>query len=97
MNAMYAPARTSSGEFVFPGLALGTELDLGTFAGAEPRLTQTDLFTYVVYNNPKWDLMTFDIDKGLAQAETRKAGKVIQDDGTAVEQIIQVLVQAKVL
>jgi len=35
--------------------------------------------------------------EGLAQAETRKAGKVIQDDGTAVEQIIQVLVQAKVL
>ena len=35
--------------------------------------------------------------EGLAQAETRKAGKVIQDDGTAVDQIIQVLVQAKVL
>src|SRR5467141_3968271 len=35
--------------------------------------------------------------EGLTQAETRKAGKVIQDDGTAVDQIIQVLVQAKVL
>jgi len=35
--------------------------------------------------------------EGLSQAETRKAGKVIQDDGTAVDQIIQVLVQAKVL
>ena len=35
--------------------------------------------------------------EGLSQAETRKSGKVIQDDGTAVDQIIQVLVQAKVL
>ena len=35
--------------------------------------------------------------EGLAQAETRKAGTIIQDDGTAVDQIIQVLVQAKVL
>jgi electron transfer flavoprotein beta subunit len=35
--------------------------------------------------------------EGLAQAETRKAGVIIQDDGTAVDQIIQVLVQAKVL
>ena len=35
--------------------------------------------------------------EGLSQAETRKAGKVIQDDGTAVDQIIQILVQAKVL
>jgi electron transfer flavoprotein beta subunit len=35
--------------------------------------------------------------EGLSQAETRKAGVIIQDDGTAVDQIIQVLVQAKVL
>ena len=35
--------------------------------------------------------------EGLTDAETRKAGKVIQDDGTAVDQIIQVLAEAKVL
>ena len=69
MKTMYAPTRTSKGEYVFPGMAPGTELELGTFAGAEPRLTQTDLFTYVVYNDPKWDLMTFDLDNGLALAE----------------------------
>ena len=69
MKTMYAPTRTSKGEYVFPGMAFGTELELGTFAGVEPRTTQTDLFTYVVYNDPKWDLMTFDLDKGLALAE----------------------------
>ena len=35
--------------------------------------------------------------EGLTQAEARKAGVVIQDDGTAVDRIIQVLTEAKVL
>jgi len=35
--------------------------------------------------------------EGLADAETRKAGAVIEDDGTAVDRIIQVLVEAKVV
>jgi len=35
--------------------------------------------------------------EGLTQAETRKAGSIIQDDGTAVDRIIQVLAEAKVI
>jgi len=35
--------------------------------------------------------------EGVSQAEARKAGAVIQDDGTAVDRIIQVLTEAKVL
>ena len=35
--------------------------------------------------------------EGLTQAEARKAGAIIQDDGTAVDRIIQVLTEAKVL
>jgi len=35
--------------------------------------------------------------EGLTEAETRKAGAVIEDDGTAVDRIIQVLVEAKVV
>jgi electron transfer flavoprotein beta subunit len=35
--------------------------------------------------------------EGVTQAEARKAGVVIQDDGTAVDRIIQVLTEAKVL
>jgi electron transfer flavoprotein beta subunit len=34
---------------------------------------------------------------GVADAETRKAGEVIEDDGTAVDKIVQILAQAKVL
>ena len=35
--------------------------------------------------------------EGVADAETRKAGEVIEDDGTAVDKIVQVLASAKVL
>lgn len=35
--------------------------------------------------------------EGLTDAETRKAGSVIEDDGTAVDRIIQLLVEAKVV
>ncbi|HKV87111.1 MAG TPA: electron transfer flavoprotein subunit beta/FixA family protein [Candidatus Dormibacteraeota bacterium] len=34
---------------------------------------------------------------GVTEAETRKAGEVIEDDGKAVDRIIQVLAQAKVV
>ena len=35
--------------------------------------------------------------EGMAEAETRKAGEVIEDDGTAVDKIVQILTAAKVL
>ena len=35
--------------------------------------------------------------EGVTQAEARKAGAIIQDDGTAIDRIIQVLTEAKVL
>ena len=35
--------------------------------------------------------------ESVADAETRKAGEVIEDDGKAVDKIVQVLAAAKVL
>jgi electron transfer flavoprotein alpha/beta subunit len=35
--------------------------------------------------------------EGLTDAEARKAGAIIDDDGTAVDRIIQVLAEAKVV
>ncbi|HVH63862.1 MAG TPA: electron transfer flavoprotein subunit beta/FixA family protein [Candidatus Dormibacteraeota bacterium] len=35
--------------------------------------------------------------EGVAEAEARKAGEVIEDDGTAVDRIVQVLTAAKVI
>jgi len=38
-----------------------------------------------------------EIIEGLTVAEARKAGAIVQDDGTAVERILQVLAEAKVI
>jgi electron transfer flavoprotein alpha/beta subunit len=38
-----------------------------------------------------------EIVEGVADAETRKAGVVIEFDGTAVDRILQVLAEAKVV
>jgi electron transfer flavoprotein beta subunit len=38
-----------------------------------------------------------EVIQGFTDAETRKAGQVIEDDGTAVDKIVQVLAEAKVL
>ena len=35
--------------------------------------------------------------EGLADAEARKAGAIVQDDGTAVDRFLQVLAEAKVV
>jgi electron transfer flavoprotein alpha/beta subunit len=35
--------------------------------------------------------------EGLADAEARKAGAIVQDDGTAIDRILQVLAEAKVV
>ena len=35
--------------------------------------------------------------EGVTEAETRKAGSIVEDDGTAVDQIVKVLVDAKVI
>jgi hypothetical protein len=35
--------------------------------------------------------------EAIADAETRKAGSIIEDDGTAVDRIVKVLADAKVI
>ena len=70
MQILYAPTKDPrNGTLLFPGMEPGTELALGTLIGDEPRLTQTDLFAYVVLNKPDWNVMTFDIAKDLPLAE----------------------------
>jgi feruloyl esterase len=76
---VYSPIRhPRTSEEVFPGLAKGTELNWDLPAGPEPRPTQIDLLTYVVFKDPKWDYKTFDFESGLALAH-----KVDEESATA--------------
>lgn len=62
--------RPKTGETIFPGLALGTELGWGVrIGGAEPHRFGTDYFKYVFYNDPNWDWRTFDLEHAFTLAD----------------------------
>jgi feruloyl esterase len=59
-----------TGETIFPGLALGTELGWALrIGGAEPQIFGTDYFKYVFYKNPNWDWRTFNLETAAALAD----------------------------
>jgi feruloyl esterase len=57
-----------TGETIFPGLALGTELGWATRIGG-PEPFGTEYFKYVFYKNPNWDWRTFDLVSAVALAD----------------------------
>lgn len=63
-------AHPKTSEFIFPGLALGTELGWGTrIGGPEPNPLGTEYFKYVFYNDPNWDWRTFDLEHAVTVAD----------------------------
>jgi feruloyl esterase len=59
-----------TGEMVFPGLTMGTELGWATkIGGPAPSAFGTDYFKHVVFKNPNWDWRAFDLDTAVAAAE----------------------------
>jgi feruloyl esterase len=60
----------STGAEIFPGYQPGTELAWGLLIGGpDPYDTALDQFRYMVFNDPKWDWRTFDVDRDLAKAD----------------------------
>lgn len=79
-RVLYAPAKNPrTGEVLFPGVPRGAEMSWDTPAGPEPRPTQWDLWAYVVFQDPKWDYRTIDLDRDVAYAV-----KVDAEGGTTV-------------
>ena len=59
-----------TGETIFPGLALGTELGWGLrIGGPEPQFFGPEYFKYVFYKDPNWDWRTFDLEAAFAIAD----------------------------
>ncbi len=78
---LYAPARNPrTGAFLFPGLAPGSELAWDVQAGKDPRTVAVDLFMYVVFQNPKWNYMTLDLDKDVELADKVDDGQMAATD-----------------
>jgi feruloyl esterase len=103
-QTMISPATDSAGNVVFPRLEPGTELRWARMAGGPaPADLFLDQFRYVVYQDPKWDWRTFDIDRDSAKARTidkdvdeldprlaefaKRGGKLLMYHGWADQQV----------
>ncbi len=73
---IYGPATNPrTGEAIFPGLSLGSELGWRAAAGGpEPTSIPVDHFKYVVFEDPDWDFRTFDFDRDVALTDARDGG-----------------------
>ncbi len=77
MKRVYAPARTSSGEIVFPGKDPGSETGWGGAIGGGQQPGGVPLGSFLVaYNDANWDWRTFDMDRDL-KAVDGKVGSIV--------------------
>lgn len=87
VKVMYAPAKTKSGNIVYPGLPLGGELGWTRLYTPEPMAVPLGSFKYVLYQDANWDWKKFDLDRDVAAVD-EKAGSTlnaINPDLTAFE------------
>ena len=71
VKRMYAPAKTKSGEFVFPGKEPGSETGWNVIAGGQaPPGVSLGSFQ-VAYDNLNWDWRSFDLDRDLKIVDER--------------------------
>jgi feruloyl esterase len=65
----------STGQEIFGTYQPGTELAWGLLLGGpDPYDTALDQFRYMVFDDPKWDWRTFDVDRDLAKADQKLKG-----------------------
>jgi feruloyl esterase len=71
MSRAYKPARTSNGQVVFPGVELGSEYPSWSrfVGGLEPAIAVGSL--QVAHNDPKWDALTFDVNRDLPVLDSK--------------------------
>ena len=75
VRALLGPARTPKGKEIFPGFSPGSELGWGLLMGGpDPYSVPLDQYRYIVFDNPKWDWRTFELERDLAAAEKAGAG-----------------------
>lgn len=63
------PVNPRTGEVIFPGPAPGNEVgEMYAFATGEPRAVASDMFKYVVFQDPAWDWKSLDWDSDIDKA-----------------------------
>lgn len=59
---------------IFPGFERGSELGWSTMAGPNPFGLGTDLFKYIVFQDPNWDYKTFNFATDVTRTEKADKG-----------------------
>jgi feruloyl esterase len=73
---VYEPARTSSGQVVFPGKTFGSETQWAPYIGGQQAPGISVGSFQVAYNDPKWDPRSFDLDRDLKVVD-EKVGAIV--------------------
>jgi Tannase and feruloyl esterase len=89
VNTVLGPAKSPrTGDVIFPSYQPGSELLWGRLIGGpEPYDTALDQFR-MVFNDPKWDWRTFDIDRDLAKAEQSLRGLLTAIDPQSISAFV---------
>ncbi len=78
---IYEGARFADGKQIYPGFAPGSELGWGVMiTGPEPLSINNGFFKSVVFEDPKWDYHTFDVDRDTKAAEAKEGAAVDSHD-----------------
>jgi len=71
VRQVYAGAKFNDGAQIYPGLEPGSELDWGMMLGGpNPMAINVGFFQNIVFQDPKWDFRTFDVDRDTRLADT---------------------------
>jgi Tannase and feruloyl esterase len=69
---IYAGAKFAGGRPIYPGFEPGSELRWGVMlAGPNPPGIATNFFRGMVFENPRWDFRTFDVDRDTRLADSK--------------------------
>ena len=71
LKRVYEPARSSSGQVVFPGKTFGSETQWAPYVGGQQAPGISVGSFQVAYNDLKWDPRTFDLDRDLKVVDER--------------------------
>jgi len=63
-----------AGPGFFPGLEPGSEMGWATLSGPKPMDLAVDVFKYLVFQDPKWDYLTFNPESDVARADKTISG-----------------------
>jgi feruloyl esterase len=63
-----------AGPGFFPGFEPGSEIGWSTLSGPKPMDLAVDVYKYLVFQDPKWDYLTFNSDTDVPRAEQTISG-----------------------